>query len=115
LAIGAFALGTAKSGEVRNVIEREGFPVRCVGEEPIYEVGVRKALVGAEGDVRTGERGVVLDNLQDQGLIGVHTDLTRGDLYLYCATHVQGIEIMQVDPTPPLVELHGGSSELVGK
>jgi hypothetical protein len=36
-------------------------------------------------------------------------------MHLYCATHVQGIEVMQVDPTPPLVKLEGGSSELVGQ
>lgn len=33
----------------------------------------------------------------------------------YCATNVQGTEILQVDPTPPLVEPLSGSSELVGK
>jgi hypothetical protein len=88
LAVGAFALGAAKSGEVGDVVEREGFAVRRVGEELVYELGVREALVGAEGDVvtcafrasahqrpvwgaQTGkltrERSVVLDDLRDQG------------------------------------------------
>ena len=53
LAIGALALGAAKSREVDNVVEREAFAVRCVGEELVYELRVWVALVRAEGDVGT--------------------------------------------------------------
>jgi hypothetical protein len=88
LAVGAFALGAAESGEVSDVVEREGIAVRRVGEELVYELGVRRALVWAEGDVGTcaflalahqrlvlgvrageltRERGIVLDDLRNQG------------------------------------------------
>jgi hypothetical protein len=88
LAVGTFTLGTAQSGDVGEIVDREGLAVRCVGEELVYELAVREALVGAEGDVRTcagrvsalqrpvwgvrtekltRERGIVLDDLQDQG------------------------------------------------
>lgn len=53
LAVGAFALGAAESGEVGDVVQREGFAVRRVGEELVYELAVGDALVGTEGDVGT--------------------------------------------------------------
>ena len=31
------------------------------------------------------------------------------------ATYVQGAEVPEVDPAPALVELHGGSGELIGE
>lgn len=55
LTIGAFALGAPESGVVSNVIERERYAVGPVVKEPVHKVGVREALVGAEGDVGTRE------------------------------------------------------------
>lgn len=51
LAVAASALGAAESGVVDDVVERQMFAVRRLREVSVDEVGVREALVGAEGDV----------------------------------------------------------------
>jgi hypothetical protein len=54
----------------------------------------------------------VLDDLRDVG-ISAQSDSW---LVLYPAmTNIQGIQVLQVDPAPPIVKQIGRSSELVGE
>lgn len=120
LGISALALGTPETREVGNVVDGDGGAVGGFAEEPVDEVAVRGALVGAQGDVRAREGGVVLDDLWARGVVSscpcqcswVIVDMVV--LHGCSATHVQGVEVMQVDPAPSLVELCGRGGELVG-
>jgi len=90
LSVVGLALGAAETGEIDHVVKSEGFAVAGVAKEVVDEVHVGVTLVGAEGNVGTGEGGIVLDN-------------------------TQSVKIVEIDPATSLVDHVSRSGKLIGE